>query len=173
MSISKTSKCLISLNFLKKKKGAKCNNFQRNQKKKFKEILVLKILRLLIALKHSFKGFKGQKALFKPFDIFLIFQTNLFGIPLLTICSHIRYSSSIINIPSASSTTPIGPPFVTPSPGFSPMLVIVLLEPLSSQRSTTSSMDVVSILMAAFTLTMLTYIFSIKVTIARTPSTYT
>src|SRR5260221_9466705 len=71
--ISKTSKCLIFLNFLKKKKGAKCNNFQRNKKKNFKEILVLKILRLLIALKHSFKGFKGQKALFKPFDVFLMY----------------------------------------------------------------------------------------------------
>jgi len=71
--ISKTSKCLISLNFLeKKKKRAKCNNFQRNLKTNFKKILVLKILRLLIALKHSFKGFKGQKALFKPFDIFLM-----------------------------------------------------------------------------------------------------
>ena len=33
----------------------------------------MKILRLLIALKHSFKGFKGQKALFKPFDIFLMY----------------------------------------------------------------------------------------------------
>jgi len=32
----------------------------------------LKILRLLIALKHSFKGFKKQKALFKPFDVFLM-----------------------------------------------------------------------------------------------------
>ncbi len=32
----------------------------------------MKILRLLIALKHSFKGFKGQKALFKPFDVFLM-----------------------------------------------------------------------------------------------------
>src|SRR5713101_8277813 len=74
-NISKTSKCLISLNLLKKKKkDAKCNNFQRNLKKNFKEILVLKILRLLIALKHSFKGFKGQKALFKPFDIFLMFE---------------------------------------------------------------------------------------------------
>src|SRR6266849_995054 len=71
--IRKTSTCLIFLNFLeKKKKGAKCNNFQRNLKKNFKEILVLKILRLLIALKHSFKSFKGQKALFKPFDIFLM-----------------------------------------------------------------------------------------------------
>src|SRR5260221_10445171 len=73
--ISKTSKCLIFLNFLEKKKGAKCNNFQRNIKKHFKEILVLKILRLLIALKHSFKGFKGQKALFKPFDVFLMYRT--------------------------------------------------------------------------------------------------
>src|SRR6266852_5416340 len=71
--ISKTLKCLISLNLLKKKKkGAKCNNFQRNLKKNFKEILVLKILRLLIALKHSFKSFKGQKALFKPFNVFLM-----------------------------------------------------------------------------------------------------
>ncbi len=70
--ISKTSKCLISFNLLEKKKSAICNNFQRNLKKNFKEILVLKILRLLIALKHSFKGFKGQKALFKPFDVFLM-----------------------------------------------------------------------------------------------------
>src|SRR5260370_23801718 len=67
------SKCFISLNLVeKKKKGAKCNNFQRNSKKKFKKILVLKLLRLLIALKHSFKGFKRQKALFKPFDVFLM-----------------------------------------------------------------------------------------------------
>src|SRR5260370_32220445 len=77
INISKTSKCLISLNLLeKKKKDAKCNNFQRNKKKNFKEILVLKILRLLIALKHSFKGFKKQKALFKPFDIFLMNSTT-------------------------------------------------------------------------------------------------
>jgi len=41
-------------------------------KKIFKEILVLKILKLLIALKLCFKGFKGQKALFKPFDVFLM-----------------------------------------------------------------------------------------------------
>ncbi len=57
---------------MKKKKSAKWNNFQRNLKKNLKKILVLKILRLLIALKHSFKGFKGKKALFKPFDIFLM-----------------------------------------------------------------------------------------------------
>src|SRR6266849_2490819 len=77
MSISKTSKCLISLNLLEKKKGAKWNNFQRNLKRNFKEILVLKILRLLIALKHSFKGFKGKKALFNPFDIFLMHCVKL------------------------------------------------------------------------------------------------
>src|SRR6266852_2220257 len=71
--ISKTLKCFIFLNLLKKKKkDAKCNNFQRKLKKNFKEILVLKILRLLIALKHSFKSFKGQKALFKPFNVFLM-----------------------------------------------------------------------------------------------------
>ncbi len=66
------SKCLISLNLLeKKKKMLNAINF-KEIKKNFKEILVLKILRLLIALKYSFKGFKKQKALFKPFDVFLI-----------------------------------------------------------------------------------------------------
>jgi len=64
---------LISYNFLeKKKKVLNVIIFKEIKKKKFKKILVLKILRLLIALKHSFKGFKGQKALFKPFDIFLM-----------------------------------------------------------------------------------------------------
>ncbi len=66
------SKCLISLNFLKRKKKVLNVIIFKEIKKKFNEILVLKILRLLIALKHSFKGFKGQKALFKPFDIFLM-----------------------------------------------------------------------------------------------------
>src|SRR6266852_1259720 len=94
--ISKTLKCLISLNLLKKKKkDAKCNNFQRKLKKNFKEILVLKILRLLIALKHSFKSFKGQKALFKPFDIFLMLHT-LSSLPYISywsFCTHILMAS--------------------------------------------------------------------------------
>src|SRR6266849_6755222 len=71
--ISKTSKCLISLNLLKRKKKVLNAIIFKEIKKNFKEILALKILRLLIALKHSFKSFKGQKALFKPFDIFLMY----------------------------------------------------------------------------------------------------
>ena len=39
----------------------------------------MKILKLLIALKHSFKGFKGQKALFKPFDVFLMQLSDTVG----------------------------------------------------------------------------------------------
>ncbi len=53
----------------------------------------MKILRLLIALKHSFKGFKGQKALFKPFDVFLMYSqapavSLLIRLTLVLVSSH-------------------------------------------------------------------------------------
>src|SRR6266852_917058 len=65
--ISKTSKCLISLNFLeKKKRGAKCNNFQRN-KKKFQENPSLENLEALNCLETQFQGFQGAKSSFQAF----------------------------------------------------------------------------------------------------------